>query len=262
MAQASLFDFCRVDHWHSKLRLLEDLAIGEDWQNREYNESVNNWQNPILENYIRNTARRLFDLCELYPQEKDRWILFTDKQCVFHTGLFTSQYTPIYGVMYYNKQLDGLNWSFAGYFKQTDKYLMQIKEFPEKAVYFDHITDLIYDTRLELRVNLAHILEDEKNLERVPETIRNMPYLQSIFEGAIQIAKRKIEYDYKLAIPCYYDKRINFLIPLCLCDMETPDLALAVSKQADYYYGHTCLTLDMAYSNARSISPPAGWLAR
>ena len=44
--------------------------------------------------------------------------------------------------------------------------------------------------------------------------------------------------------------------------MERPDLAMALSIMEGYYIGHTCLTLEMAYQNARLLArPTARWLA-
>ena len=42
-----------------------------------------------------------------------------------------------------------------------------------------------------------------------------------------------------------------------------PDLALVVTKNSsgNFYQGHTCLTLEMAYNNARLIAKPdSNWL--
>ncbi len=42
---------------------------------------------------------------------------------------------------------------------------------------------------------------------------------------------------------------------------DHPDLAMALSTMDGYYYGHTCLTLQMAYLNARLlVRPTASWL--
>lgn len=41
-----------------------------------------------------------------------------------------------------------------------------------------------------------------------------------------------------------------------------PDIAIAVTKKENSYQGHTCLTLDMAYNNARLIAKPeSNWLS-
>ena len=72
-----------------------------------------------------------------------------------------------------------------------------------------------------------------------------------------------IDANYKTAVPQYYRGRIQLLIPICLVSESTPDLALVVSKNdaGTQYLGHTCLTLDMAYNNARLIArPDSAWL--
>ena len=74
--------------------------------------------------------------------------------------------------------------------------------------------------------------------------------------------KKKVSANYKLAIPQYYEGKIQLLLPLCLEDDETPSLALTVTKVGNFYQGHTCLTLDMAYNNARLIAKPeSNWLS-
>ena len=53
------------------------------------------------------------------------------------------------------------------------------------------------------------------------------------------------------------------VLPLCLEDDETPSLTLTVTKVGNFYQGHTCLTLDMAYNNARLIAKPeSNWLSQ
>lgn len=52
-----------------------------------------------------------------------------------------------------------------------------------------------------------------------------------------------------------------YLLPVCLTNMVKPDLAMTLSVMDGYYLGNTCLTLEMAYLNARMIAhPTAGWL--
>ena len=75
--------------------------------------------------------------------------------------------------------------------------------------------------------------------------------------------KKKVAANYKMAVPQYYSGKIQLLLPLCLVDPNKPDLALVVSKNSvgNYYQGHTCLTLEMAYNNARlNAKPESNWL--
>lgn len=42
-----------------------------------------------------------------------------------------------------------------------------------------------------------------------------------------------------------------------------PELALTIQREEGFYSARTCLTLEMAYNNARQICRPmASWLAR
>lgn len=75
--------------------------------------------------------------------------------------------------------------------------------------------------------------------------------------------KKKVSANYKIAVPQYFNGKIQLLLPLCLKDGKTPDLALVVTKndKGNFYQGHTCLTMDMAYNNARLIArSESNWL--
>ena len=66
-----------------------------------------------------------------------------------------------------------------------------------------------------------------------------------------------------MAIPEWYDGKIQLLLPLFLTDHTKPDLALVAEKINDKTYSaQACLTLGMAYNNARLITRPSGgWLS-
>ena len=68
---------------------------------------------------------------------------------------------------------------------------------------------------------------------------------------------------FREAMTLYYNHSIQLLIPICLQIPGKPDLALACVKTADgsKYLGRTCLTLRMAYHNARLIARlDSSWL--
>ena len=51
------------------------------------------------------------------------------------------------------------------------------------------------------------------------------------------------------------------MVPIILGDPKNVVLSLAVGARNGVYTGHTCLTLDMAYNNARLIAKPeSDWL--
>lgn len=82
-----------------------------------------------------------------------------------------------------------------------------------------------------------------------------------ILRGAIENARERVRRNYKAAVPQYYQGRVQLLLPLCLAAPGSADLALVVERLEGFYRGSTCLTLDMAYNNARQLArPDRDWL--
>ena len=102
---------------------------------------------------------------------------------------------------------------------------------------------------------LAKKITNDDNLLRI---------LKNRFDDAIELAEKRIEWNYKTAIPQYFPTRdsMSLLLPLALVEPNRVDLALVVERNDNgTYQGHTVLTLDMAYSNARQITRPDNdWL--
>ena len=88
--------------------------------------------------------------------------------------------------------------------------------------------------------------------------------LKNRIDDAVELAKKRTEWNYKTAIPTYYPARNNgsLLLPLALTDEEHVDLALVVIRNpSGSYQGETILPLDIAYSNSRLVSrPDSDWL--
>ncbi len=119
----------------------------------------------------------------------------------------------------------------------------------------------MFDLRKDFRPNIDHIIVD--NRDRFPALYRSMSdfALTSLLDGAISKVKVRLRRNYKTAIPQYYNGRMQLLLPLCLGDPKTADLALAVEDRNGHYRASTCLTLDMAYNNARQLArPDKDWL--
>lgn len=250
--------------WQSMLDYLEGICIQEDWNFKNPVQSAKNLKNPILENYICHTFQRLKFERENSgnEQEKNNKIFMSNNEACFNTGLFTKNYQYIYAYFEkYNKTHFNVPWAFKGFYDESNLILKNVYPLPKRANYFNNISDLLYDTNLDLRININHILDTQSNKERIPLSVRNNPNLTTLFEGAIKLAMKKIEANYKVAVPQYYQGKIQLLIPICLQSPDTVDLALAVTKQDKYYTGFTCLTIDMAYNNARLIArPDSDWL--
>ena len=110
-------------------------------------------------------------------------------------------------------------------------------------------------------MNVEHIIND--NLDRFPVALKKMnPFgLQNLVKGAIESATQRVKRNYKTAIPQYYQGSVQLLLPLTLVDPTKADLALVAEKFSDFYRAATCLTLDMAYNNARQLArPDRDWL--
>lgn len=262
-----IYEYAYVYDWKKALDDLEGLAIREDWSFKSARPILQNTKNPILHNYITHTLERLESEREvaITDEEKNKKIYISDEISCFNTGLFTKNYTYIYAYFEKNIQSNKQPWFFKGFFPEHK--LRNVYPFPDRAKYFDNINDLIFDTSLQIIPNLDHILDDDENKLRLPETIRNAGNRSMIFDGAISLVRKKIESNYKIAVPQYFKGKIQFLLPLCLDldDPETMNLVLAVEKETlngkQYYKGNTGLSLEMAYNNARLISKiDSDWL--
>ena len=126
----------------------------------------------------------------------------------------------------------------------------------------NHPSLLLFDWHYKINIHYKHILDDINNLKRLPENMQENKNILNNLNGSIETMKKRVSANYKLAIPQYFDGKIQLLLPLCLQSDDIPDLALVVTKVGNVYQGHTCLTLDMAYNNARLIAKPkSNWLS-
>lgn len=162
-----------------------------------------------------------------------------------------------------NQNQDQQKWFLDGFYTSYQISNIGVNERPQRANYFTNPSDLVFDTNCEIIPQYAHIFNDPENFLRIPDSVRESSNKTMLFDGAIHRAKQMINANYKTAVPQYYKGKIQLLIPICLINENVPDLALVVSKNqiGNQYLGHTCLTLDMAYNNARLIARPDSlWL--
>lgn len=222
---------------------LKELAMDENW---DYQCNPTG-QHPILKSYVRYTFEKLY---------REGKVMEEGGKSVFNTGLVTENQETIYGLSVKNKKVCDIKWYFLGWRKESDRNLTTFAELPEHANYFDNPSDLIYDTSLDLRANVDHIIDD--NIERFPESLRKIDrqMLGTVLDRAIDDAKKRVKRNYKTAIPQYYKGALQLLLPLCLLAKNKADLALVVEKVGNVYRASTCLTLDMAINNARLIARP------
>lgn len=246
------FEFAFVPVVDDRLQELSALAEKEDWT---YQRSVSDHPYPILFNYIRYTYHRV--------AEENKIALSEDGQfSCFNSGLVTANQEPIYASFETNRKEGVQPWWFKGWFRRGQWELTKFPELPDLAHYFDDPTCLVLDARKDFRVNIEHIIAETPR-DRFPDPYRSMEdfALQTVLKGSIDNAKERIRRSYKTAIPQYYRGNVQLLLPLCLSNPQRADLALVVERHSTFYRAATCLTLDMAYNNARQIArPDRDWL--
>lgn len=154
-----------------------------------------------------------------------------------------------------------LDWYFRGFCDELSPRLKYIEPLPLKPTYQMSHRGVTFNPDWPIRVNIEHILGDAENLERIPVKIRRAKNLPLLLETAVELARRKAVIEPGIVVPQGYQGKVQYLLPICLTNMNKPDLAMTLSVMDGYYLGNTCLTLEMAYMNARVISRPiAPWL--
>ena len=227
-------------NWNNYTEVLSKKADTENWSNDTYQ------NNGILANYLVHTYKKLLS---------EKSVIRKTEYGLFNTGLHTKYYDEIYAYSDNSYNIEFL----TGY--ELDEY--GIEDRPQRANYFTNPELLVFDWHFPIDVQFDHILDDKKNIARLPQKFLEKENKICILTGAIELMKKRVSSNYKLAIPQYYEGKIQLLLPLCLdSDKGKPNLALAVTKLDTCYQGHTCLTLDMAYNNARLIAKPeSNWLS-
>lgn len=247
--------------WETPFEKLAHIAKTEEWdfKRQEFRSQYENQSFPILTNYLNYTFLRLQDEGKIkYSKEKN-------KAC-FNTGLQTPRGKDIFASFFRNKQADERSqpdWTLYAFCDSYSEKLEPFHPLPELAKYITEVNDLVFNTEYSIEPNLDHFLKH--NEERLPEVLRgNLRMAENVINGSIQSLKGLIQRNYKIAIPHWYDSKIQLLLPLVLTNDEgIADLALVVDRDdaRKIYRGKTILSMDMAYVDARLITKPADeWL--
>lgn len=247
-----LFDYAYCPDFDRKIQDLADLIIPEKWS------FEGRADNGILRNYINNTFNKLWS-------EGNGKIVEKEGYALFNTGLFTEKYQSVYGYFVRRKVSDWRQqWELDGFFSSYELASngVEVDSSARRADYFAHPEELVFDVNSNIYPQYEHILHDAENVKRLPREMQGQPYLQNLFDGAVKRTRDMLEANYKIAVPQWYHGRIQLLVPLYLQQKEEPDICLVISKDnGKDYTGRTCLTLEMAYNNARLIArPESNWL--
>ena len=255
---SELFKFAVIPNYENAIAFLADnLADKEEWDFSD--NSTKSYG--ILKNYLEFTFRKLL-------QEKKVKFTADNKFACFNTGLVTENLEDIFAYFEeYKNPRSGFTtpFCFKAFLKKSDNNVLRhfSNSIPDVADFFDKPELLIFNPKCDLIPDLDHIIGD--NLARFPVHLQSADdaELRRQLIGAIDEVKKKVRTNYKIAVPQYYDNKIQLLLPLCLTSHSpNPDLALVIHKLNDTTYtARTCLTLKMAYNNARLIvKPQSNWL--
>lgn len=251
-----LFDFAFFPGFHDKIQdLAENLADKENWDF-----STGGGKHSILKNYMFHTFSKI---------KEEGKIVFSagNTHACFNTGLVTSSWEEIVAFFESNKNENSKQpFRFKGFFKISNRNITdRFNNTPKVADYFKNPEDFIFNPHLDIKADIEHIISD--NIDRFPDNFKGMPIMQvrTILDGAIKATVNRLKTNYTIAVPQYYCGSIQLLIPLHITySGANPDLALVVNKSngQQFYTSRTCLTLEMAYNNARLIVKPlSSWLS-
>ena len=174
------YDFAFFLDRTDRLRDLTKIAEPEDWG---YQHTESEFDQPILFNYLGYTYRRI---------AKENKIALSEnaQHCCFNTGLVTSVQEELYAVFEVNRREGAQAWFFLGWHRSGDRELNRFSQLPDLARYFDDPSDLVFDDRMDFRVNVQHIIQESR--ERFPEgyNMMNDFQLNTVLTGAIESAKK------------------------------------------------------------------------
>lgn len=218
-----LLNFAFIPEFQTALQELKKMAEPEDWS---YQNTPSEYDYPVLYNYIQYTFIRI-------TEEEKIAITDDNKFSCFNTGLVTEYQEPIFMLFQENYKEDAnQKWFFQKFATEGDYDLTKFSNLPSIAHYFDDPSLLVFNTELDFRPNLKHILDKKENLARFPEEYRDMSSyaLMNLVYGAIYSARERVKRNYKVAIPQYFRGQMQLLLPLCLENPRKAELALTVQR--------------------------------
>lgn len=253
-----------VDMGHSRWAArLAEMAEPEEWN---YQSKPTSDGYVILRSYMKYTFMRLRELPGSDYLVESR----NGRHLAFNTGLVTPYQEEIFALLVRREDSQtGPLWTLQDFERTSSSRFLNIfgDAHPRLARYFDDPAQLIYDTRLGLRVNVEHVPHDP---QRFSPALSNMSAqdLAGLVNAKAPEALDRVRRNYKTAIPQFYRDgrsgkgKMQLLLPVALLSRDQVELALAVDRlESGVYLGRTVLTLDWAYNNARLLTrPDTDWL--
>ncbi|SKA82467.1 DUF3825 domain-containing protein [Desulfobaculum bizertense] len=227
---------------------LADKAEPEPWDYVAYPD-----QKGMLKSYLMYTFERLVH------ERKIVWSSNAGRISAFNTGLLSRDYQqPIYGVFERTNRQP----MFKGWFQDGHPILSPLPYSPLMADYTEDLKEFSMDTSKDFKINAHHIFEDNQHriIDIFPGGAATIP-LNVMIEGTISYLKRRIERNPRFPIPQLYHNKVQYLLPFQMNREMPPQMVLIFDDDGNSYTARTCITLDMAYANARLLmSQQDSWL--
>lgn len=290
--KSGLMEWAWMGDFRYVLKKLNEFALPEQWY---YGHTKKIDYFPILGNYLVYTFFRL---------QKENKVREGNDFAAFNTGLVDKKYKQIFALFQktnaYTQKWEFKYFCVAGEEWAGKTLVANFKPLPERAHYFRDVADMIYDTTSgEPSLDDKHIFIE--NTDRLPAAFiadncpkgfnlkdtskmefeerkqyfkdlgaaieadeRTYRYMKGRLDDAVKLALKRIDWNFKTAIPMYFPtkNKMSLLLPLALVNDDKVDIALVVERTpSGNYLGHTILPLSWAYSNARLVTrPDSDWL--
>lgn len=293
-----LESFAFLGSWSNFLGELANKAVDEEWD--FVSTPYRRYQ--ILQQYIKYTFSRLVHEDKICVSSDKQFAAFNTGLADNHYDDIYACFTPNESNTDTEWRFAGFCTAASGGLgKQLVNYFNPL---PLPPSYFKNKEDLIFDPTKQLHTDFEHIIiNNVKRLptqflydqffdnERAREIVtgirdskdyleKNALYdelkniisdnsrlfmrIQNRIKDSIELARKRVRWNYKTAVPSYFPKRdsMSLMLPLALCDETTPDVALVVElTRSGNYQGQTILTLPQAYIDARLMCRLTGdWL--
>lgn len=219
--EKELFKFSYFPNYEGSIDYLANrLADPEKWNFGTLS------NNSILKNYLEYTFRKL--------QEEQKIVYTQDnKFCCFNTGLVTAQLEDIFALFERNNGNGTSPYFFKGFYKKSDRLFLKYfsSNIPARADFFSDPSALIFNPNCNIIPDIDHIINDNKSRFPIHLQSTGDDNMRRQLIGAIDEVIKLVKTNYKIAVPQYFNKRTQLLLPLCLTPgSKNPDLALVIYK--------------------------------
>ena len=293
-----LENFAFLGNWSVFLSDLAAKAVDEEWDFR--NSQVKNYH--ILMLYIKYTFSRLMREKKVCISSDRRFAAFNTGLADNHYDDIYACFIPNDPGGETEWRYAGFCTAASGGLGK--QLVDCFNPLPEPPSYFRRNEDLFYNSDNQLHTDFEHIIIDNikrlplqflhdqffdnEKAREISDNIRTsrdrvirsdlyerlkriicdndrlFVRIQNRLKDAIELAQKRVRWNYKTAIPSYFPKRdtMSLMLPLALVDESKPDVALVVElTRSGSYQGQTILTLPQAYIDARLICRLTGdWL--